>query len=227
MFGIAILSAVVCLLIDTMAGILIGAVVSLLLFVDQMSRGHSEIHLNKGRRVLSYLNIAELDKKKSISSSPLPKQEIEMSSDTLPLTPEGVPESEEFGDTLVYRITGQLTFVNGIAHVQRMGYIADSTIKNVVISLRYLYYVDLDGIDALQDMVEKLHAKDTKVLFTGVLDVNVKAALEKHKFYQEIKHQGLVFPSYIEALAFLQPAGKEEQPNQFRKDDLLDSRENY
>jgi MFS superfamily sulfate permease-like transporter len=40
MFWISILSAATCIVMDTMAGIIVGGIVSLLLFTDQMSVGN-------------------------------------------------------------------------------------------------------------------------------------------------------------------------------------------
>jgi MFS superfamily sulfate permease-like transporter len=52
MLLIAGLTAFVCVAVDTMAGILVGAVIALLMFVDQMSQAQADITLKKdGRNV--------------------------------------------------------------------------------------------------------------------------------------------------------------------------------
>jgi hypothetical protein len=57
MLWITLLSAAVCIVFDTMAGILVGGLVSLLLFTDKMSEGHTEMQLNKGKKALSILDM--------------------------------------------------------------------------------------------------------------------------------------------------------------------------
>lgn len=210
MFWISILSAAVCVAIDTMAGILIGGVVSLLLFTDQMSVGHTEMQLNKGKRAISRLNLEEFDKeetKRAKKRQVLKRRSgsnvdlLESVSITISSTPLGVPQTEEFGDTLVYRITGQLTYVNSIAHIHRIKKFAKTKgLKHVIISLRYLWYADLDGVDSLEEMVEVLEAHGIQVYFAGVIHEIVVKTLSKHPFYREKVNSSSIFTSYLDAL---------------------------
>lgn len=202
MFWISILSAATCVVMDTMAGIMVGGIVSLLLFTDQMSVGHTDIQLNKGARLLSSLNLVELDK----GSKRRPKNSSEMS-----LINKDSEETEEFGDTIVYRVTGQLTYVNSIAHVKRIKKLAKDHegLKHVILSLRHLWYADLDGVDALQDMISALESKKIQVYIAGVVHETVKNALERHPFYQTKVSTGAVYANHLDCLKELDQ-GKEE-----------------
>lgn len=58
MLLIAVLSATVCVAVDTMAGIMVGAIISLLMFVDNMSMGQADVSLKHGAKVNSSVNLA-------------------------------------------------------------------------------------------------------------------------------------------------------------------------
>lgn len=94
--------------------------------------------------------------------------------------------------------------MNAIAHSHRVKRLAeDSNLKGVVLSLKYLWYVDLDGVDALQDMVTTLEEHKIKVVFAGVTQGNVAAVLSKHEFYQHKLRDNCVFSSFQEAITSL------------------------
>jgi MFS superfamily sulfate permease-like transporter len=63
-----------------------------------------------------------------------------------------VPRSEvhKGKNAAVYRISGQLTYINGFAHKRRL--LMFRSCDCIVISLRYLYYIDIDGLDALHEV---------------------------------------------------------------------------
>lgn len=63
------------------------------------------------------------------------------------------PESFE-QDTVIYRIVGDLTYISALHHCQRLRRLDSS--KHLIISLRYCYYVDLDGMDALEETLSGL-----------------------------------------------------------------------
>jgi MFS superfamily sulfate permease-like transporter len=84
--------------------------------------GHTEIKLNKGS-VLASINLDDFDSNRrraknfaevSLINKGIHGNEIYLKID----------DTEEFGNTIVYRVTGQLTYVNSIAHVKRVKRIA-------------------------------------------------------------------------------------------------------
>jgi len=109
---------------------------------------------------------------------------------------------EEYGDTAVYRIVGQLSYINSPAHEHRMEKIlTDIGIKNIVFCLKYCWYIDLDGIDILKEMVTVSEAKEKVVVLAGVK--NIRHQLSIHPFFQEKEKISQVFTTYSEALEFL------------------------
>jgi MFS superfamily sulfate permease-like transporter len=225
-FYLAMLSGVVCFVVDTMAGILVGAVISLLLFTEQMSVGHTEIQLSHGNHILSEIDPSEMDQDKEhtanelahlenidpkksadLSIQDLSAKEVEnMNSKRLPSNVvANIRSHKELGDTIVYRFTGQLTYVNAVAHCHRIKRLAeDVNINCVVLSLRFVWYIDLDGIDALKEMVDILEANSIRILFSGVIHGNVATMLDKHPFFQNQKSEHHLFASYLDALNSLE-----------------------
>jgi MFS superfamily sulfate permease-like transporter len=80
-------------------------------------------------------------------------------------------------------------------------------LKNVILSLKHLWYSDLDGLDALQEMVEVLQERKIEVYLAGIVHENVKNGLEKHPFYQEKVSKNMVFASYFDCLKELEVKG--------------------
>lgn len=69
-------------------------------------------------------------------------------------------------DTVVYRITGQLTYLNSMSHVLRIKKL--KTPKTIILSFHYLYYMDLDGLDAIEKMIQVIEKNKIKVKITGL-----------------------------------------------------------
>lgn len=173
-FGIAMLVAAVTIVEDPIIGILFGTAVSLVLFVEKISRGQFELIVNdKGapNRIIDKVTSDKLE--------------------TLPGT----------GDTLVYSIKGQLAYVNGASHVSRFerglnGY------KNVILRLRELSYVDLDGVDSFNEVVSLIEGQGKNVLVSGVNSL-VSDTLEESESYRRLEKNGRVFRRTSDALASL------------------------
>ena len=63
---------------------------------------------------------------------------------------------ETFTDTIIYRFNGELTYINSLAHVERLKQI---NYENTVLSLKHTFYLDLDGLDALEEIIKDLTAR--------------------------------------------------------------------
>lgn len=113
--------------------------------------------------------------------------------------------AKAFGDTIVYRIPGELTYLNAPTHLARVKKLGHEY-STVILALRYVFYVDVDGLDALGDMVHDLEANGKRVLLSGVQPGSVREMLEQAKWFLEKKSAGMVFPSYRDALAAFDPA---------------------
>lgn len=73
----------------------------------------------------------------------------------------------------------------------------------IIISLRYLYYIDIDGLDALHEVIEQLEREGKLVLLSGV-NLGVSALISKAEWFLQMVSEGKVFATYRDALASLQ-----------------------
>ena len=157
---------------DPIIGIIFGTAISLLIFVEKLSRGQFDLVIN--------------DENKKIIDR---------------ISAEHLHEIKEKGDTIVYSIKGQLAYVNGASHVARFeqklnGY------GHVILRLRELYFVDLDGVDAFDEIVELIQGQGKDVLVTGVSPL-VEKMLEESKAFMRLKETGHIYKRTSDALKSL------------------------
>jgi SulP family sulfate permease len=169
-FGLSLFVAALTIVIDPMIGILVGATVSLLLFVNTLAKGHSEVTINENGRV------------------------------TARKTAHTFHQLEHQGDTLVYRFAGPLTYINAAPHLEIMQKIHKP--HTVIFAFRNLFFLDLDGVDALEEMVEILERKHIRVAFTGMSEL-IAPVLVKTGLYKRKQREDLVFSSTSEAVKAL------------------------
>lgn len=113
---------------------------------------------------------------------------------------------EEHGDVLVYRFAGQLTYINAQGHLQALSQISEST-KTVVLSLRNLFYIDIDGIDAISEMIELLE-QNGKAVYLCSINQQIKVMVKRASWYPQLKNEGRIFESASHALKQLAPESK-------------------
>lgn len=166
-FVLSLLVAVITVLEDPMIGILMGAAIALLIFVHKLSSGQSEVTINKNKELVARITGADLRK------------------------------LEEQGDTLVYRLAGQLTYVNAQSHLEMVEQIHD--VKVVILSFRSLFYIDLDGLMALHEIVDILERNNEKVLISGVGPV-ILPLLQDEDWYERKLRHGESYPTTGDAL---------------------------
>lgn len=184
MFIVLILVALICIIEDTMYGILIGAVISLLLFADRMSSGHGELHYGKQKEIISQINLKKLDKAQT-------KQECTIL----------FPQTEGSEDSIIYQINGQLSYINAIFHLNRIKKIMNASSPKVFIfAFRYLDHIDLDGVDQLLNAINVIEEKKGFVVLSGFNNRRVSDTLLKHKYFQEKLDQGYVYETHLDAL---------------------------
>lgn len=105
---------------------------------------------------------------------------------------------EEHGDILVYRFAGQLTYINAQGHLQALAQIKEET-KVVVLSFRNLFYIDIDGVDAVAEMIETLE-QNGKTVYLSSVNHQVRNMIKRSAWYVGIKEQGRKFESVSQAL---------------------------
>lgn len=111
-------------------------------------------------------------------------------------------EIEDHGDVLVYRFAGELTYMNCQGHVELISGISPKT-EAVVLSFRNLFYVDIDGLDVVSEIIEMLEDQDKKIALSGVNSV-VRPLLEKMPWFKKYADSHLIFPNSQAAVEYLQ-----------------------
>lgn len=168
-FWLAILVAVVTIYEDPIIGILVGAAISLVLFLDTLSKGQFDLVVNDvNNKIVSRLSGDSIDKITKDSH------------------------------TLVYSIKGHLTYVDGQAHISRFEDGMEHC-ENVILRLRELYFVDLDGIDAFDEIVTLLEKQNKQVFITGT-NVLTLHLLRQSKQFLKLEKDGKIFPHTSDAL---------------------------
>lgn len=107
-------------------------------------------------------------------------------------------KTKDHGDTVVYRFAGQLTYVNAESHMGNVGKISDEA-KTVVFSFRNLFFFDMDGLESIKEMIETMKTKGKKVYMSSISNA-LERALNKEKWFNEMKKEGSVFANTIDAL---------------------------
>eukprot|EP01102_Stenamoeba_stenopodia_P010569 TRINITY_DN3204_c0_g2_i2.p1 TRINITY_DN3204_c0_g2~~TRINITY_DN3204_c0_g2_i2.p1 ORF type:complete len:642 (-),score=144.96 TRINITY_DN3204_c0_g2_i2:212-2137(-) len=182
MFILCIFTCLVCIFLEPTSGIVYGAIIGLLIFASNNAVGHGELAIQKGKKYVTSIAATTLDEDGAEALTAL-------------------KGDSAIGDTLVYRIPGDLTYLNAPSHIDRSKKIPDRY-KTVILSLRHLFYLDLDGLDALSDMVSIWEMEKRRVIIAGVNE-SCKDMLHHCKWYKDKEATGLAFPSYREALAYL------------------------
>lgn len=171
-FFLAIAVAIVTVYEDPIIGILVGVAISLLFLIEKLAKGQFELIIN--------------NKDKQIVDRIVGEKIEDMHADS---------------HTLVYSIKGQLAYINTESHIERFenklnGY------ENIILRLRELYLIDLEGVAALDSIISTIQSAGKKVYIVGVNDL-VKKALLESKYYKELENSGAVFPRTRDALKHL------------------------
>lgn len=171
-FFVSMAVAAVTIYKDPIIGILLGATVSLMLLVDKIAQGHYDIKLRKRRD----------DSKAAIAG----EQTKEIGAHT---------------DVLLYSMKGKLCYINGRAHITRFENIFRKY-KYVILRLREIYFIDLDGVAALNEIIEIGHEHGQTIVITSVSPSTVEILEKASSSYQKLKRSNLVFKTTHDALDY-------------------------
>ncbi|MEK7588401.1 MAG: SulP family inorganic anion transporter [Patescibacteria group bacterium] len=172
-FYISLFVAFITVIVDPIYGILLGVSVALLIFINRISHGHFELRVNKFQEGI-----------------------IDSDSGTK------LKEIEEDADVLLYSFRGKLCYINSRAHLKRF---EENLVKYKVIILRFreVYFIDTDGVEALDEIIDIIEGRGQKVILTGV-DQNAVDLLEQLSVgYKRLRFKGLVFEKAEQALKSL------------------------
>lgn len=105
-----------------------------------------------------------------------------------------------FGDVVVYRFAGQMNYINAQAHIENLSKVNGA--HTVILNFRNLFYIDFDGIDALEEIINTYKIQGKKVIITSAGPLIIPI-LVKTGWYNDLKKQNQVFNSTTEALEAL------------------------
>ena len=104
------------------------------------------------------------------------------------------------GDVIVYRFAGQMNYINSQSHLENLSKINGA--HTVALNFRNLFYIDVDGLDSLKEIIETMKAKGKKVIITSAGPFIIPM-LDREDWFSDMKQAGLVFNSTTEALKTL------------------------
>ena len=102
---------------------------------------------------------------------------------------------------LTYTFKGKLVYLNSQAHILRF-YQDFAHYKGIILLLHDIYFIDLDGVDALEEIIELSQNRGQKIILVSPSD-HVKKMLSSSSKFQELENKGLVFDSLDAALGSL------------------------
>jgi MFS superfamily sulfate permease-like transporter len=147
-FWLSIVVAISCVLFDPTVGLILGAIVGLLRFVHNMAVGFSEITIseNLASHRATKVDLSLIDNAGNNAFSPVDAAVI------------------------IYRVVGELSYISCHHHEERLRKIcSEFHCKYIILSFRYCYYVDIDGLESLNHCIEQLESeKISKVLLAGI-----------------------------------------------------------
>ena len=190
-FFIALSVAFITVYEDPIVGLLLGATVAMLIFMEKISLGHYEVL--------------------TTPDAPTPTGQASHSH-----FKEIVPHVPGKKNILIYAIKGQLAYINAQSHSTRLEN-APAHYKHIILDLDGLHFIDLDGIDALCTIINDLMDQGRSVALAG-LSPFIQAMLNDSATYQSLKNTGSIFTHRQDALDALaqphakQPHAKEESP---------------
>lgn len=170
-FGLSIVVALITVIQDPIVGILVGSVISLLIFVNHFSKAQCEIMVNKNKKMVAKIQTLKFN-------------EIE----------------KHGGDVIVYRFAGQMNYINSQSHLENLNKM--DGVHTVILNFRNLFYIDVDGLDSLKEIIETMEAKGKKVIITSAGPF-IMPVLDREHWFSEMEENKLVFNSTTEALKAL------------------------
>lgn len=171
-FILSIIVAFITVYEDPIIGILLGTALSLLIFMQKLSHGQFELMVNSSKGKKIYR-----------------------------ITKDEHIRLNKYDHTLVYTIKGQLAYINAQSHISRFETRLNGS-KIIIIRLRELYFIDLDGVEALDEIIEICKKGGRDVYITGV-NPYIAELLKNSDDYLKLKKHGHIFEKTTEVLKLL------------------------
>lgn len=104
-------------------------------------------------------------------------------------------------NTVVYSTRGMLCYINCEAHLNRIQDRLKGA-KNIILRLRSVYYIDMDGVETIDEIIRTVQAQGMKIFITGVSPI-VAEMLNESAAYRELIEKGMVYEHSTQALTSL------------------------
>lgn len=101
------------------------------------------------------------------------------------------------GNTLIYRFVGELNYMNAERHKEFVHRINGDHF--IILNFKNLFYVDIDGLEAVDEIVHELEGRGKEVYLSGIAP-QVRPLFAKKSWFSKIEEKGLVVNSTSEAL---------------------------
>ncbi len=171
-FWLSMVVAIITVVIDPITGILVGSAVALLILAKKFATAQSNISLSKQGKLVDHFQPHDIDGEETLE-----------------------------GDAIVYRFAGELTYINAQSHLKAIDRICESEPKKtLILNFRNLFYIDVDGLEALGEMVDELISEKHTVMITGAGN-GVLEFLKRKSWFMKLQTERRVFESTHEALA--------------------------
>lgn len=114
--------------------------------------------------------------------------------------PDSFNPEEDAGRALIYRFAGAMTYFNSKSHIERI--IGLQTNKPIILNFRHLHYIDVDGYDSINEIIEILAQKKQKVYIVGVKP-EMLGHFKHHVWFTNLERDKKVCPSTDIALSLV------------------------
>ena len=182
-FILALIVATITVFEDPIIGLLFGASIAMFSFMARLSKGQFELASSslskKEQHQFEIDEKAEIDKKEN-----------------------HIKFKEKQNNILIYSIKNQLAYINSQSHIAQFEK-KPPTEKYIILNLKDLYFIDLDGIDAFDQIIEILEMQN-KEIFISNANPLISNMLEENSKFTSLKNKGHIFESIPKTFKFIE-----------------------
>jgi len=173
-FWIALIVAAATIGKNPMVGILLGATISLIVVLEKISQGQCDIKISK------------------------------RNGDVIgALAANAARTFDKTADVVMYSMKGKLCYINSGAHVARF----ETDLEHytyIIVRLQEIYFIDLDGVAALDDIIKRAEARGQIIMISSVFPSALALLEQASGGYKKLQKEGLVFKRTHDALSYLE-----------------------
>lgn len=176
-FYLTLVVALICIIEDSIIGLLAGAVIGLLIFVYRQSKGDHKVTINTKIGVKEHVSKTFSHYSKALS------------------------EKLENKSVVVYSFKGALVYINGQEHKEAILKLAKKY-KTIILRFRGVSMLDMDGVEVLDEILNELKEAGVKVYLCSI-GYPIQREFAKSKAYKTLSARKRVFEKTTQVLAHL------------------------